>query len=77
MPSDPASRLRLQIRAVLVVYRAERERANRRGTDLEPIRARSLEILDRVGAELDGKAPWHTEVRDQLAAAREEVSTPG
>ena len=76
MPADPASRPRLQIRAVLVVYRAERERATRRGTDLEPIRARSLQILDRVGAELDGKARWHTEVREQLAAAREEVTAP-
>jgi hypothetical protein len=58
------------------VYRAERERANRRGTKLEPIRARSLEILDRVEAELDGKARWHMEVRQELAAAREELIAP-
>jgi hypothetical protein len=74
MPADPASRTRLQIRAVLVVYRAERERAERRGADLAPIRARSIEILDRVEAELDGKARWHSEARDQLAAAREEIT---
>jgi hypothetical protein len=76
MPADPASRTRLQIRAVLVVYRAERERADRRGTDLKPIRARSIEILDRVEAELDGKARWHTEVRQELTAARQEVTAP-
>jgi hypothetical protein len=74
MPSDPAARARLQIRAVLVVFRSERARAMRRRTDLEPIRVRSLQILEGVGARLDGDAPWHEAVRDQLAAARAEVA---
>lgn len=74
MPADPAARTRLQIRAVIVVYRAERARAQRFGTDLDPVRTRSLEILDDVRATLDGEARWHGEVRDQLAAAREEVA---
>jgi hypothetical protein len=76
MASDPAARARLQIRAVLVVYRAERARALRLGTDLAPLRVRSLEILDDVRAQLDGKARWHGAVQDQLAKAREEVAAP-
>ena len=75
---DPAAkRALLQIRLLLVVYRAERERARRRGGNpdhVSRVRARCLEILDEVHARLNGPASSNSEVLAELAAARDEIA---
>ncbi len=78
---DEAARVRLQIRVVRVVYRAEKEwietiAASReaRQEELDGLRARSVEILDLVRAGLDGSAAWHPELLEELAHVRMEVS---
>jgi hypothetical protein len=73
-----ARRARLQIRVLLLVYRAERARARRPGGNSElehTVRRRSLEILDNVRASLNGAAPWHPEVIAELASARAEIAS--
>lgn len=72
-------KLRLQIRAVLVVYRAARlgrssSSDQRLSEDLGDLRTRCLLILDTARADLDGQAAWHPELLDELARARAEVS---
>ena len=78
---DEARRVQRQIRAVLVVFRAERrrlERAMQSGDagqeQMDALRQRSLELLDAERAKLDGQAAWHPRVLEQLAQARAEVS---
>jgi hypothetical protein len=74
-------RLRFQIRAVLVVYRAEMARLSRSSRsdqrlseDLGDLRTRCLLILDTARAGLDGQAAWHPDLLDELARARAEVT---
>ncbi|HEX2222430.1 MAG TPA: hypothetical protein VHK06_07875 [Candidatus Limnocylindria bacterium] len=75
-------RARLQIRAVLVAYRAEVGRLARselsdeqRAAALDGLRGRSVEILDLVRDALDGSADWHPELLRELAEARSEVES--
>ncbi len=77
---DEAARVRLQIRAVLTVYRAEMSRLKAwqpSGETSEQyatsLRARCVEILDAARAQLDGSAPWHPDVITELAQARAEI----
>jgi len=78
---DDAARVRLQIRAVITVYRAEIARLKAwkpSGETSEKyaksLRARCIDILDAARAELDGSAPWHPDVLTELANARAEIS---
>jgi hypothetical protein len=78
---DEAGQVRMQIRVVLVVYRTEKAGieamaalGEARQEDLDHLRARSIEILDIAGSELDGSAAWHPQLLDELAQARAEVS---
>jgi len=78
---DEARRVQRQIRAVLVVFRAERrrlERAMQSGDagqeQMDALRQRSLELLDAERAKLDCQAAWHPRVLEELAEARTEVS---
>jgi len=78
---DDAARVRLQIRAVITVYRAEMSRLKAwkpSGETSEKyaksLRARCIDILDAARAELDGSAPWHPDVLTELANARAEIS---
>lgn len=74
------ARARLQIRAVLVVYRSETRRlARSRASDAtraaaDDLKARSLALIHDAHAKLDGAAAWHDEVRRELDAARTEVA---
>jgi hypothetical protein len=74
---DNPDRVRLQVRAVLVVYRAEVARIRRYSAspkvlraDLDDLRARSLKRLDEAGAGLDGSAAWHPELVKEIDRAR-------
>jgi len=78
---DEARRVQRQIRAVLVVFRAEKrrlERAIRSGhagqEQLDALRELSLELLDAERAKLDGQAAWHPRMLEQLAEARAELT---
>ena len=76
---DEAARARLQIRAVMVVFRAEMAHPRTDVADESrqrfkaQLRRRSLELLDNARAKLDGQAPWHPEVLAELLTARAEV----
>jgi hypothetical protein len=77
---DEAARVRLQIRAVLVVYRTEMGRRKRRKEPTEALeafstglRARSLQVLDDARAELDGSAPEHQDLVLEIEEARSEI----
>jgi len=74
---DSADRVRLQIRAVLVVYRAEVANIHRSGAsprvlqaEQDDLRARSLRRLDETRAQLDGSAAWHAELVAEIDRAR-------
>jgi hypothetical protein len=78
---DEPARIRLQIRFVVVAYRAELARLSHmdlsdedRQERTESVRARSLQILDAERDKLDGGAPWHPEILQALANARSEVT---
>jgi hypothetical protein len=74
---DDSVRARLQIRAVLVVYRRERARRTDSPdavTDFSLLRGRCLQLLDDARATLNGKAPWHADVLAELEGARAEVA---
>jgi len=80
---DEARRLQRQIRAVLYVFRGEKDRLERliqsgeAGQDqLDSLRARSVELLDAERAKLHGSAAWHPQLLQELAEARAEVSAP-
>jgi hypothetical protein len=67
-------RLRMQLRVVQTVFRAEFKRlalipgTTEREDKLRELSSRSMAILEHVRAELDGSAGWHREV---LVLARE------
>jgi len=72
--------MRRQIRAVLDANRTEpagiratAATAEARQENLAHLRARSIEILDAAGAQLDGNAAWHPKLLEELALARAEV----
>jgi hypothetical protein len=78
---DSADRVRLQVRAVLVVYRAEVARIREYSAspsvlraDLDDLQARSLQRLDETRAGLDGSAAWHAELVGEIDRARALVS---
>ena len=78
---DLAARARLQIRIVIVIYRSEMARLGRsipagpeRDEHVGALRDRCFAILDTAQAKLDGQAPWHPEVLEQLQLVRAEVS---
>jgi hypothetical protein len=78
---DEARRMRRQIQAVLVVFRAEKARLEQaiqpgaaRDHQLDDLRERSVAILDAARAQLDGNAAWHPKLLKELAEARAEVS---
>jgi hypothetical protein len=78
-----AARVRLQIRAVLVVYRTEmaRQRRWKARTGARDaveefsvgLRARSLQVLEDARAELDGNAPEHQDLIREIEEARREI----
>ena len=78
---DEVARVRLQIRAVLVVYRAEMARLSRRNVSAatgeafaSSLRTRSLHVLDNARATLDGDAPEHKDLVREIEEARTEIS---
>jgi hypothetical protein len=78
---DEAARVRIQIRAVLIVYRTELGRlkiwhpsGETSEEYLASLRTRCLDILDAARAELDGSAPWHPDLIAELGQARIEIS---
>jgi hypothetical protein len=73
-------RVTLQIRLLLVVHRAERQRAQRPGGDPDVerrVRTRCLEILDDLDLRLSGDAASDPGVFAELAAARDEIAPRG
>jgi hypothetical protein len=78
---DKSSRVRLQIRVVLVVFRAEMARLDRwnstaahRKQFTQALQNRSYEVLDRARETLDGDAPEHGDLVRELDVARAEVA---
>ena len=78
---DDGARTRLQVRFVLVAYRAEITRLNRveladdqRKRRIDALRARSMQILDAEREKLDGSAAWHPDVLEEIARAQAELS---
>ena len=78
---DEVARLRLQIRAVLVVYRAEMARLSRwnlspasREAFATSLKARSFQVLESARAALDGDAPEHADLVREIEDARAEIS---
>ena len=77
---DRVALTRMQIRAVLTVFRSEGARLRRRypedaGADaMERLRLRSLELLDNARAELNGEGTRRPDLVRELESAREEVS---
>lgn len=67
-PGVSQERLRMQLRVVQTVFRAEMKRLDRTGISAEredkvrALRSRSMAILEAVRAELDGSAAWHADV---------------
>ena len=80
---DRVALTRMQIRAVLTVFRSEAKRLRRRypaddGADaLERLRLRSIELLENARQELDGESAVNADVVRELDAAREEVESGG
>jgi hypothetical protein len=81
---DEVARVRMQIRAVLVVYRAEIARLNR--SNLSPatreafatsLKTRSFQVLDDARASLDGDAPDHKDLIGEIEEARTQISAGG
>ena len=81
MPTE--TRLRLQIRVVQVVFRAESFKLFRiadeaaRREALTSLRDRSLAVLAAVRTELDGTAPWHQGVTAALDELSREMAAAG
>lgn len=75
-------RLRMQLRVVQTVFRAEIRRLDRthgpaeREAKVRDLRSRSMAILEEVRAQLTGSAAWHLElsaiVREVEAELRDE-----
>lgn len=82
-PLTTESRLRLQVRVVRVIYRAELARlkkadatlASLRG-ELADLRSRCLTLLETVRAELDGAAVSPPDLLAELDDIEDEVSGP-
>lgn len=75
-------RLRLQIRIVQIVYRAESARIVRRdalasGQSLAELSSRSLAILQNVRAQLDGDALWHADLTSAIIDLEAEIGDGG
>ena len=73
--SKQGYRARLQIRAVIIVYRYERDRAARGSSfiDLGTLRVRSLDRLDELQADLESASALTAELEAELASARAEL----
>jgi hypothetical protein len=72
---DQSERFLMQIRAVLVVYRAEvrRTRGGAAGEHMDELIDRSLRLLARAESELDGELATHPELTRALRSARHEL----
>lgn len=76
-------RLRMQLRVVQVVYRAEIKRldlnpgAAEREDKVRDLRFRSMAILEEVRAELNGSAGWHREVSALVRKVEAELRAEG
>jgi len=78
---DHAARTQLQVRFVVVAYRAEIVRLTRaelsdeeRRRRIEAVRARSMQILDGERRKLDGSAACHPDVLEEIARAQAELT---
>lgn len=82
-PGAAERRLRLQLRVVQTVFRAEMKRLERTGISPEreekvrDLRSRSVAILEEVRAELDGSAGWHVEVSSLVREVEVELRAEG
>ena len=76
-------RMRMQLRVVETVYRAEIKRLDRiRGTaerqdSVRELRSRSMAILEEVRAELNGSAGWHPEMSALVREVEAELRVEG
>jgi len=76
-------RLRLQIRVVQTVFRAEMQRLERAGISADredrvrDLRSRSIAILEAVRAELDASAGWDPEVSALIREVEAELGAGG
>ena len=77
---DRVASTRMQIRAVLTVFRSELRRLRRRyAADgsrirLDRLRVRSLELLDKAREDLGGDASAHPDLVRELESARQEIA---
>ena len=76
-------RLRMQLRVVQVVFRAEIRRLDRnpgtaeRENMVRDLRSRSMAILEEVRAELNGSAGWHSDVSALVREVEAELRAEG
>jgi hypothetical protein len=76
-------KLRMQIRLVQVIFRAEMRRLDlspgtpERENHVRDLRSRSNAILDAVRAQLDGGHSWHAEVWALIREVEDELGRTG
>lgn len=76
-------RLRMQLRVVQTVFRAEIKRLNRnpdtaeREDKVRDLWSRSMAILEEVRAELNGSAGWHHEMSALVREVEAELRAEG
>lgn len=76
-------RLRMQLRVVQIVFRAEIKRLGRisgtaeREDTLRHLLSRSMAILEEVRAELNGSAEWHPEMSALVREVEAELRAGG
>ena len=76
-------RLRMQLRVVQTVFRAEIRRLDRnpgtaeREDKVRDLRSRSMAILEEVRAKLNGSAGWHHEVSGLVREVEAELRAEG
>lgn len=78
--SASVRRLRMQLRVVQTVFRAEMKRLEgigisaKRQDKVRELRSRSMAILDAVRAGLDGSATWHADLSALVRELEEELN---
>jgi hypothetical protein len=72
---DQSARFLMQVRLVLVVYRAESRRAQSSGNSdhMDAVTDRSFALLARAESDLDGELTSHPELVEALRSARVEL----
>ena len=75
-------RMRMQLRVVQTVFRAEMKRLDgnpstaEREARVRELGSRSMTLLERLSAELDGSAGWHVEMSASVREVAAQLRAP-